>query len=245
MSGFSLRYSGLFSGGLWDLFTWLRRVVAYRYYRSILNKFSPALYSENHVIADVGCGLGHFSYLAHTWWPICLVVSIDYCYDTLVSAYRLSHLSTYVNSNAQFLPLLANSVDIVVALHVVEHLPVPETFFAGAHRSLRPNGLLLVATPNPVGVCARVMGRAWHGYYPDHISLKPPADWRLLIKDAGFEPLLERTTGLTGLPAFRRFPLAVLNWTALASFGAFPWRHGEAYISLWSKPERGPQHDSE
>jgi SAM-dependent methyltransferase len=56
-----------------------------------------------------------------------------------------------------------------------------------------------------------------------------------LLRDRGFVPLQEGTTLLSGIPAFNKLPLGILNWGLLLIFGCFPWKSGEAYISVWRK----------
>jgi malonyl-CoA O-methyltransferase len=130
------------------------------------------------------------------------------------------------------LPLAGRSCDVVVALHVVEHLEDPDRFLEEAARILVPGGLLALATPNPAGLGARITGAGWKGHRDDHISLRPPAEWRRAVEAAGFQVRREGTTGLSGLWLFDRTPLAWLNRAALLLWGFFPWRHGEAYICL-------------
>lgn len=131
------------------------------------------------------------------------------------------------------IPLSDATFDLVIALHLVEHLPQPARFFAEARRVLRGEGLLIIATPNPTGIGARVMGKWWTGWRDTgHINLNPPAYWRELICDNGFVILRDGTTGLSGLPIFRKLPIALINWGPLFLFGFFPWMHGEAYVCI-------------
>ncbi|MBN1814649.1 MAG: methyltransferase domain-containing protein [Anaerolineae bacterium] len=137
--------------------------------------------------------------------------------------------------NAEALPFRDAGFDVVFSLHLVEHLYHPERGAGEFSRCLKQGGVLIVATPNPGGIGARVMGRKWRGWSQNHVSLKRPEEWAKLLHECGFVPLLERTTLLSGIPAFRKFPLALLNWGLLLLFGSFPWRQGEAYIAVWRK----------
>jgi 2-polyprenyl-3-methyl-5-hydroxy-6-metoxy-1,4-benzoquinol methylase len=132
----------------------------------------------------------------------------------------------------QSLPLADASFDVVAALHIVEHLEDPDRFLRDARRMLVPGGLLMVATPNPAGLGARISGRSWGGWRDDHISLRRPDEWREAIERAGFRVRREGTTGLSGVPILRRKPLAFLHWLPLLIWGFFPWRWGEAYICM-------------
>ena len=140
-----------------------------------------------------------------------------------------------MQGNAEELPFADEKFKALISLHLIEHLYCPERMIDEACRVLRNDGIFILATPNPVGVGARLMGNKWGGWRKDHVSLKPPEKWAKLLHERGLTPLRERTTLLTGIPAFRKFPLVILNWGMLLLFGSFPWKYGEAYVAIWQK----------
>jgi SAM-dependent methyltransferase len=123
----------------------------------------------------------------------------------------------------------------VAALQVVEHLERPQAFFEEAHRVLKHGGLLIIATPNPEGIPAKMLGKKWQGFRYDHISLKTPSEWRDLLKEVGFTILNDGTTGLTGFKVLQILPFALINWIPMAIFGFFPWYKGESYMAVFRK----------
>ncbi len=74
-------------------------------------------------------------------------------------------------------PLAPESFDVVTAFDVIEHLRSPRAFLAQVHRLLRPDGLLVLTTPNIGGLVPRctywLVGRtvgAWeHPTPPGHL----------------------------------------------------------------------------
>ncbi len=77
------------------------------------------------------------------------------------------------------------SVGSVLAMHVVEHLPVDDLFalFAQAARVLRPGGLLMIETPNAESLL--VSGSEfWRD--PTHLAPRHPAALTLLAREYGF-----------------------------------------------------------
>ena len=50
------------------------------------------------------------------------------------------------------LPVATGSIDAVIALEVLEHMPNPQRMLAEASRILKPNGMLIVTTPFMFGV---------------------------------------------------------------------------------------------
>jgi SAM-dependent methyltransferase len=72
---------------------------------------------------------------------------------------------------------------VVVAWHVIEHVPRPWQLVDAAARNLQPGGVLVVATPNPRAFGLRVLGRRWphidaprHLFLLDHEALIARAD---------------------------------------------------------------------
>jgi len=157
---------------------------------------------------------------------------LDADQQVLESARRHVKRTGLVRGTAEKLPFAEASFDVVSALHVLEHLTDPMLLLAEGHRVLTSGGVLLLATPNPGGLAARVLKERWPSHRPDHVSLKRPCEWREMIERAGFEILDDGTTGLSGFRALRRMPLGLLNWLSLAALGYFPWEYGEAYMAV-------------
>jgi ubiquinone/menaquinone biosynthesis C-methylase UbiE len=225
-------------GSLCDRLNSVKLSIAYRSYRSILSRYAHI--PPHAVIADFGCGPGYLLSLVRKWYTQAILIGLDYELEILgeARARSSSHTSCPINliqGDAEKLPFVPNALDSVICLHMVEHLHKPESFCNEVARVLKPGGWLFLATPNPKGLGAHIMGARWSGFRDDHIALKSPDEWHRLLLLCGFQPLVERTTGLSGLPIFRMLPLSIINWGALALFGSFPWRQGEAYISLWQK----------
>lgn len=96
----------------------------------------------------------------------------------------------------------------LTAIHVLEHV---DDATAGEvldcwRRVLVPGGRALVVMPDPAGRARALAGPGWTGYQdPTHINLKPHADWRRFLTDAGFTVLREGSDGLWNVP-YGRLP---------------------------------------
>ena len=81
--------------------------------------------------------------------------------------------------------LPVDSVDLVTAFHLIEHLAVEEflALLAAARHALRPGGCVLLETPNPTN-----LRMAACDFYndPTHRSPLPPALTEFLVSAAGF-----------------------------------------------------------
>ena len=210
------------------------RRLAYDFWRRKLNRFELAIRAHGApTIVDVGCGPGFLLHCLVGWFPKAAVIGIDADEQLLSVAQARCKSAKLLKGDAGLVPLEDHSADVVFALHVVEHLVNPAVFFQEARRILRPDGLLIIATPNADGLGARLMKDKWAGFGdPTHISLNGPAVWRSVVKDAGFTISSDGTTGLRGVPWLGRMPLGLIHWVPTFFFGFFPWSLGEAYVCI-------------
>lgn len=91
----------------------------------------------------------------------------------------------------------------LTAIHVLEHLDdeTATSVLACWRRVLVPGGRALVVTPDPAGKARALAGEGWTGYQdPTHINLKPHAQWREFLVDAGFRVRREGSDGLWNVP---------------------------------------------
>jgi len=91
---------------------------------------------------------------------------------------------------------------------VLEHLDddTAAAVLACWRRVLVPGGRALVVMPDPAGRAHALAGAAWMGFDdPTHVNLKPHAEWRACLLDAGFTVLREGSDGLWNVP-YGRMP---------------------------------------
>lgn len=101
------------------------------------------------------------------------------------SAYALRQASGHAGEaagrlaqgHAETLPFADDRFDVVSAFDLVEHVPDPERLLVEVARVLRPGGLLLAATPDPL-----VFDRE----EPTHVSEHVPSWWVRAFERAGF-----------------------------------------------------------
>lgn len=181
-------------------------------------------------ILEVGCGPGNFALCLERWFPSARITALDLEEDLIRFASKRALSASFVRASSQQIPLSSASFDVVSALQVIEHFPCPEEFLAEVGRVLRPGGLLLMSTPNPTGLGARLQGESWQGIRDDHISLRNPSDWRKSLEVEGFESLSEGTTLFNGMPVLGQLPLSIGFQVIQAVAGWFPWSWGESYM---------------
>ena len=209
-----------------------------RYYALLVRRFGP----DYGRVLEVGCGLGHLlAWLADRYQV----------YGTDINAWALSQARQVVPQgnfailSAEDLGGFSNGTfQILIAKHVVEHLPNPEQAIAEMGRVLAPGGLLLLATPNLDSPMRSVKKEGWIGYKdPTHISLKTPAEWLQLIQRSGMRAVRVFSDGFWDAPYMPWLPVklqklvfgapgglqAILGWSII------PLQMGESLIVLAKK----------
>lgn len=152
------------------------------------------------------------------------------------------------------LPALG-SADAIVAWHVIEHVGDPWALLEAAATSLRPGGMLVLATPNPRAFGLRLLGGRWpHVDAPRHLYLLPHEAVIAHARTLGLEPVQLTATDPGGLhwnafswhwllrrprPSLLRDNLANLAGRAIAALLAPVERRGlrgAAYTLVLRKP---------
>lgn len=83
----------------------------------------------------------------------------------------------FITSN-QNLPCFSDSIDVVFAGEIIEHVKDPHKFINELHRVLKVGGKLVLTTPNKKAIIFRLTGFEY-AKHPHHISLQ---DYNSLIK---------------------------------------------------------------
>ncbi|MBN8555167.1 MAG: class I SAM-dependent methyltransferase [Deltaproteobacteria bacterium] len=74
------------------------------------------------------------------------------------------------------------SFDLIIARHVVEHVPAPTEFVKSIARCLKPNGMLYIEVPNSLGSLAACFFPEFHA---DHISYFTPSSLIWMLREVG------------------------------------------------------------
>lgn len=150
-------------------------------------------------VLDVGCGTGVISLLlaelGHT------VIGVDFASEMLdharMKTREAGYPITFLQGDAETLPLPTNAVDLVTARHLVWTLPNPITALQEWHRVVEPGGQILLIE----GYWNH--DEPWDEYKDMHDDLpmydgRPPDELRNVLVDQGFsnvtfEPLMDAT----------------------------------------------------
>jgi 2-polyprenyl-3-methyl-5-hydroxy-6-metoxy-1,4-benzoquinol methylase len=157
-----------------------------RFYREVEPRFKAGRF------LDVGCATGRLlAALRERGWQ---VAGVEVCVPSAEFARRERGLSIHTVPLEQA-EISEESVAVVHASHLIEHLSDPGRFVAQARRILQPGGELILTTPNSDGLQARLFGEQWRSLIPDHVYLFSRSTLRQLLERHGFAVQRVKTWG--------------------------------------------------
>ncbi|GMA52226.1 SAM-dependent methyltransferase [Alicyclobacillus contaminans] len=149
-------------------------------------------------VLDVATGGGH---VAKALSPhVARVVASDVTKLMLMAARQ--HLAAagcdnvdYVLADAEQLPFLDASFDVVTCRIAPHHFLRPDVFVRESHRVLRPQGRLLIIdnVAPPESEAAEYINTIEKMRDPSHVRCASVDEWRLWLNAAGFDIVRERT----------------------------------------------------
>lgn len=100
-------------------------------------------------VLDAGCGTGYGAEILQAAGAAS-VTAVDISAEAAeVTASRVAGLEAVIRADLRDLPLADDSFDLVVCWEVIEHIDEGARAIAELRRVLRPEGVLLVSSPNP------------------------------------------------------------------------------------------------
>jgi len=144
---------------------------------------------------DVGCATGRLlKYLQQRGWQ---EQGVEVCEPAAEYGRRVRGVSIFSGTlEDAYLPTAG--FEIVHASHVIEHLQSPGDFVMEAYRLLKPEGHLILVTPNSDGFQAKLMRSHWRSAIADHMVLFSRRTLTLLLEKHGF--YVEQSATWGGIP---------------------------------------------
>ncbi len=139
-------------------------------------------------ILDIGCGTG-----LNSDYMTAMGHHVTGCDISLVALYTYwkNHTKAFQCDLNTGIPLAPDTVDLVFASEVIEHLYDPGSFLSEAHRILAPGGRLLLSTPNSAFWVYRFLGLFGQTVsdlqHPGHIRFFSKNSLLRLLVAAGFD----------------------------------------------------------
>jgi len=138
-------------------------------------------------LLEVGCGNGStLSLLADIGWD---AEGLDFDQEAVSNA-RSKGLEVrcggLVSQSYE-----AEKFDVVVMSHVIEHIYQPIEFLVECRRILKPNGQLIILTPNACSLGHLIFSNNWRGLEPPrHLHIFNPMSLKALLMKAGFSNVM-------------------------------------------------------
>jgi SAM-dependent methyltransferase len=181
--------------------------IALWWYARLLRKLRP----RGGRLLDFGCGTGHLLKRLSPHFEA-------FGYDAAAHARHESRTNApeaIILEEWESLPVA--SLDVIVALHTLEHLAQPGPTMEALGRRLTPGGVFFFVVPHVGGLGHRLKDRRWFAYRdPTHVSLLSPGEWMMLTRKAGLTVVDVHGDGLWDAPYVRLVPTIVQR----ALFGA-------------------------
>ncbi len=135
-------------------------------------------------LLDVGCGNGALmEWMQRLGWEV-QGIEVD-----PVAAQRAIDRGLKIHQGkVENVTLAPASFDAITMTHVAEHFFDPRKVFAILERALKPGGVLVSISPNPLGMSRRLFGNKWYALDPPrHLFLPTTSAYRLMLEPLGFE----------------------------------------------------------
>jgi len=142
-------------------------------------------------VLDAGCGRSLFTEIRPRWPFAIMAADVDH--DLLLSRKAEFRDVHWLVADAQPLPFRDGAFDAVFAGELIEHLVDPRLGLEEFRRVLRPDGVLILTTPNRLRL-ANLADRSERPYSPDHLSELSYDEALALLDQEGFDVL--ESTGL-------------------------------------------------
>jgi len=193
------------------------------------------LKQNNARVLDIGCGRGLL--LRAFQRNGCDVTGTEFSDGACRFAREVLKLPVRVGG-LQELNFPADSFDVVVMWHVLEHVSDPRPMVAEVARILRPGGMFLVAVPDFGSPEARLTKAGWfHLDCPRHLSHHTRESLSRILGEAGLSP--KWVSALA--PEYDNFSFvqSLLNWLGARPNLLYNWLRGQSAKVMGAKKSCG------
>ena len=141
-------------------------------------------------LLEVGCGSGHnLERLQRLGW-FSTGTEID---PVAIQACKQKGLNVISEGESSSLP--TNAFDVIIMSHVIEHLPNPSLRLKALYKLLKPNGTLIILTPNIQSIGHCLFRSLWRGLEtPRHLHVFSSKSLSRIVTTSGFLVQECRTT---------------------------------------------------
>ena len=194
-----------------------------------------ARYVKPGKVLDVGCATGFFLDVASSaGWEVHGVELSEYAAEVARGRFG-EHVFKGTLEQAGYPD---ESFDVVTLFDLLEHVPDPRLFLREVRRLLRPDGILLIVTPDITSLSARIMGHRWSHFKREHLHYFSPETITHLLTECGFalecrEEAIKYLNFTYVVNQFRAYPHFIITPLCNVADSLLPTR-----IKKWHVPIR-------
>ena len=157
---------------------------AFQTYREIVNELNDRK-PEKGTLLEVGSGQGGFLKVCQDQgWEVYGMDISQECVAYIKSEHRIDKAFVADLLDAGFED---NQFDVVIFNHLIEHLADPQIYLEEINRILKPQGILVISTPNIDSLSAQIYGKYWQALFvPLHLVLFSPATLSRILGETRF-----------------------------------------------------------
>lgn len=213
---------------------------SYRYYSSLVKK-----YLKNGSVLELGCAHGYLlSFLSEKKYQK---------YGKDISGYAIGYAKKnnpqanfFLGSVEKLNEIEDETMDLVIAKYVLEHLDDPENCIEECRRILKNGGYFIFSVPNTSSILKELKKDQWIGCRDKtHKSVFTPEEWDNLLEKRNFKIIKKFSDGFWDVPYIKYVPniiqLLFFGWVAiLQTFFIGQWipvKFGENLIVIAKKYE--------
>lgn len=148
-------------------------------------KLATKLITPGSTVLDAACGYGYGTEMLSKKASHAIGIDRDGVINICKERYKTYQNLHFLVNDVRELGFKDSSIDSVVGMEMIEHIENPESFVNEANRVLKPNGSLLISTPNgnntllPDGTA----------YNPHHITEYTKNQMEEMLNNSGFDIL--------------------------------------------------------
>ncbi|HBD92872.1 MAG: hypothetical protein A2015_03490 [Spirochaetes bacterium GWF1_31_7] len=142
-----------------------------------------SLLDKGSSILEIGCATGLFlKYMDDCGHKS---TGIEICKESAI--YGISKYGVnIINKTLEEADLREGSFDFIHFSHLIEHLNNPKDFIEKIYKLLKPDGFIVITTPNSDGVFSKVFDEDWRCIVDDHLFLFNKKNLIHLLSKSGF-----------------------------------------------------------
>lgn len=141
-------------------------------------------------LLDIGCGPGTFLEIAKKrGWD---VLGIDLSAEAIKICKKKKIKAKLATTNS--LNTKSETFNVITAFQLIEHVQMPDQLLKHIFNMLKPEGYLILTTPDQQGFLSKIMGRFWFEYYNlEHLYFFRQSVLQNMVKNFGFQIIFSQT----------------------------------------------------